>query len=188
MQELYQTGSDILQSRSWEQDQAPWEVTDDPLLETVYEGNAPIILEDHQESSVSSSYNVPLSNDYISSQRPATKWKPYLITNVWFVLYHLNYPLGNAVQLPDYILKSKSIVALDKNVHNQKHYKDHLCAFRCLAVHRGHLRDRLETHTRALFDRWVQFANEKHLDVGRNPMQYQGLPLHQISRDVFPSM
>jgi hypothetical protein len=63
MQELYQTGSGILQSRPWEQDQAPFEV-----LKTVYEGNAPIILENHQESSLSSSYNIPLTNDFTVPQ------------------------------------------------------------------------------------------------------------------------
>ena len=58
----------ILQSRQWEQDQAPWEVADEPLLKTVYEGNAPIILENHQERSISSSYNVPLTNDFTVPQ------------------------------------------------------------------------------------------------------------------------
>ena len=258
MQEHYQSGGGALQAIPWEDDQAPWEVADDLPLKTVYEANAPIILENQQESSVSSTYNVPLTNDftvpemmehaeriydrqghafrlnlefgpiirhtetgeyryfrpfaneslfecpvyisrrkdlnrlrlclhrfnvsdYILRQRPDTKWKPYLITNVRFVLYHLNYPLGNAIQLPEYIFQSKSIVALDKNFHNQRHSKDHLCAFRCLAVHREHLRDRLETQTRVLYDRWIQFANDKHLDVGSDPMQYQGLPLHQIA-------
>jgi hypothetical protein len=69
------------------------------------------------------------------------------VTNVRFVLYHLNYPLRNAsIQLSDYIASSKSIVALDKSLT----YRDHLCAFRCLAVHQGNLRDRLETHIKAL--------------------------------------
>ena len=36
----------------------------DDRLKNVYEANAPIILENHQESSVSSSYNVPLTNDF----------------------------------------------------------------------------------------------------------------------------
>ncbi|CAC5360232.1 KRAB [Mytilus coruscus] len=117
--------------------------------------------------------------DYILRQGPDTKWKPYLVTNVRFVTYYLNYPLGNAVQLPDYILQSKSIVALEKNIHNQKHYKDNICAFRCLAVDQGHWKERLETHTKALFIRWIQFAGERQLDV--NPSNFPGLPLHQIA-------
>jgi hypothetical protein len=39
-------------------------VEGDDRLKNVYEANAPIILENHQESSVSSSYNVPLTNDF----------------------------------------------------------------------------------------------------------------------------
>jgi len=58
MQDHYQRGADALQSRPWAEGQVPWEVADDPPLKTVYKANAPIILENHQESSVSSSYNV----------------------------------------------------------------------------------------------------------------------------------
>lgn len=101
--------------------------------------------------------------DYILRQRPDTKWKPYLVTNVRFVMYHLNYPLGNAVHLPE----------------QKQFYKDQLCAFRCLAVHQGHLKDQLESHTKALFDRWVQFASEVQLDV--DSTKYQGLPIHQMA-------
>jgi hypothetical protein len=64
MQEHYQSGGGSLQAISWEDDQAPWEVEGDDRLKNVYEANAPIILENHQESSVSSSYNVPLTNDF----------------------------------------------------------------------------------------------------------------------------
>ncbi|XP_071137847.1 uncharacterized protein [Mytilus edulis] len=115
--------------------------------------------------------------DYILRQRPDTKWKPYLVTNVRFVFYYLNYPLGNAVKLPDYILQSKSIVGLDKTRNGKHVYKDHLCAFRCLAVHHGHRTDQLETHTRALFQRWIQYAEDKQLDS----TNFQGLPLHQMA-------
>jgi hypothetical protein len=48
----------------WEDDQAPWEVEGEDRLKNVYNANAPIILENHQESSVSSTYNVPLTNDF----------------------------------------------------------------------------------------------------------------------------
>ena len=257
MREHYQTGSGALQARPWEQGQAPWEVDDDGRLKECYEANAPLILDNHQESSVSSTYNVPLTNDftepqlmehaeqiydrqghafrlnlefglilrhtdtgeyryfrafhneslferpvyisrrkdlnrlrlrlqrfnvtdYILRQRPDTKWKPYLVTNVRFVLYHLNYPLGHAgIELPEYIRNSKSIVGLDKSMKSVV-YKDHLCAFRCLAVHQGHFKDKLETHTTALYDRWVQFTKDKHMDVYDKSV-FPGLPLHQMA-------
>ena len=169
MQEHYQSGGGALQARPWEDGQAPWEVEGNDRFKHVYEANAPIILENHQESSVSSTYNVPVANafnvpemmeqaeriydrqgnafglnlkfelilrhtetgeyryfrpfangslfdrpvyisrrkdlnrlrlrlqrfdvsDFISRQRPDTKWKPVHIANIRFVLYHLNYP------------------------------------------------------------------------------------------------
>jgi hypothetical protein len=195
MQQHFQTGVKALQERLWEISQAPWETEeDDSRLNQVYEANEPLILDNHQESSVISSYNVPLNNDftspqmmdhtqriydrqdnafrlnlkyglilrhtetgeyryfrpyaneslfqrpvyvsrrrdlnrlklrlqrfnvtdYILRQRPDTKWKPYLVTNVRFVLYHFNYPLGHVgFQLPDYIKQSRSIVALEKRL------------------------------------------------------------------------
>ena len=78
--------------------------------------------------------------DYILQQRPNTKWKPLLVTNVHFSLFHLNYALGAPQELPDYIKTSKSIVSLDKK-SNGKPYKDNFCGFRCLATHL-HGRDR----------------------------------------------
>lgn len=63
MQEHNQTGSVVLQSRPWNRGEAPWELDLDERLKTVYEANAPIILENNQESSTTSSYNVPLTND-----------------------------------------------------------------------------------------------------------------------------
>ena len=119
--------------------------------------------------------------DYILIQRPDTKWKPYLVTNVRFVLYHLNYPLGHVgFQFPDYIKQSRSIVALEKR-RDGTTYRDHLCAFRCLAIHRGYLNDHLETYTKTLFQRWIQFNKELHREVTEDAEQYQGLPLDQIA-------
>ena len=68
-------------------------------------------------------------------QRPDTKWKSVLVTNVRFTLYQLNYPSETVtVHLPDYVKKSKTISSLNKNSKG-KFYKDHLCAFRCIATH-----------------------------------------------------
>lgn len=177
MQEHFQTGGGTLQARPWTNGEAPWERDNDDRLKQTYEANTPIILDNHQESSVSSSYNFPITNgftisqlmrqaeevhdkqqnafrlnlefglilrntetgeyryfhpysneslfqrpiyvsrrqnlnrlrlrlerfnvtDFVLRQRNDTKWKPYLITNVRFVLYNLNYPLGHTnVQL-----------------------------------------------------------------------------------------
>lgn len=258
MQHHYQTGGNALQERPWGIDQAPWETEGDPNLQSTYEANQGLILASSEESSVVSSYNVPLNNDftipqlmnhaqriydkqnnafrltfefglilrhtetgeyryfrphandsliqrpiyvsrrgdlnrlklrlqrfdvtdYILRQRPNTRWTPYLVTNVRIVLYHLNYTLGHTgFELPEYIKQSKSIVALEKSKDGRP-YRDHLCAFRCLAVHRGNLTDRLEIHTKTMFQRWVHINRETHREVTEDPKRYQGLPLDQLA-------
>ena len=69
--------------------------------------------------------------------RPDTKWIPVLVTNVHFVIYSTYYPSGQG-KLPDFLLKKDSLYPLVKNRQNGKLYKDNLCAFRCLALHRGY--------------------------------------------------
>lgn len=56
--------------------------------------------------------------DFIMRQGPNTKWKPYLVTNVRFVLYYLNYPLGNSQTTVHHL----NLVSLNRNFHNQKDY------------------------------------------------------------------
>lgn len=97
--------------------------------------------------------------NYILRQRPDTKWKPYLITNVRIVICHLKFVLGNAeVMLPPHISQSKSIIKLTKNRKGQI-YTDNLCAFRCLAVHQGYYPSGLESRTHVLFQQWVSFQD-----------------------------
>lgn len=93
-----------------------------------------------------------------------------------FCLYHLDYTLGRGVKLPDHITNSRSIVSLDKD-SRKRLYRDHLCAFRCLAVHLG--QDRLETHTKTLFPRWIDYQSAK--DIDPDPKSFRGVQLTDIS-------
>lgn len=83
------------------------------------------------------------------------------------------------MQLSSYIRDSKSIIALNQFGTYGIPINDHLCAFRCLAVHHGHLTGRLETQTNTLYEQWVRFSADKHLQVPTDPKQYNGLPLNQ---------
>jgi hypothetical protein len=121
-------------------------------------------------------------NDFILRQRPDTKWKPFLITNVRLNIFHLSYTLGSVgIQLPDYLKVSGSIVCLDIDLNNKKAYKDHLCAFRCLAYHRSQRRQ-LETTTKVLFKQWLDFTKEHYprIQPDEDPMAYDGLSLDQL--------
>ena len=62
--------------------------------------------------------------------RPDTKWKIVNIPNITFYINHLkDAPLGAPISLPDYIMNNHGL----RNVSAG----DHLCFFRCLAVHQG---------------------------------------------------
>ena len=61
---------------------------------------------------------------------PDTKWKVVDIPNIIFYVNHVkDAPLGAPIFLPEYI----------KNNHGLRNVSadDHLCFFRCLAVHQG---------------------------------------------------
>lgn len=95
--------------------------------------------------------------DYILRQRPNSKWKPFLITNVRIVTYHLNFVLGNGrVTVPEHIIQSKSVISMTTNSKGYA-YKDNLCAFRCLAYHQIKDWSLLEGQTQELFQKWVSF-------------------------------
>ena len=101
--------------------------------------------------------NMDIQN-YLRNQRPNSSLLPYVITNIVFYVTDTHYPLGcSDVQLPDYIVKSKSIISLSKN-KNAKTYTDNLCMFRCLQYHR-------EKNVRAssvqnLFKNWCEFRGK----------------------------
>ncbi|MEW8119475.1 MAG: hypothetical protein AB2792_20110, partial [Candidatus Thiodiazotropha sp.] len=205
-------------------------------LREVYDANAPLILENHNQGPLRSVYNFPLTNDvnlnqlmgfaediyrqqdrafrlnavfgmilqnretgryryfipynnngiferplYISRRvdlqrfrrelerkdimtellrnRPDTKWIPVLVTNVHFVIYSTYYPLGQG-KLPDFLLKKDSLYPLVKNRQNGKLYKDNLCAFRCLALHRGYEIRCIDGPAKQFFRQWTDDPEE----------------------------
>ena len=62
--------------------------------------------------------------------RPDTKWKVIDIPNITFYVNHVkDAPLGAPIYLPDYIKNNRGLQNVSAG--------DHLCFFRCLAVHQG---------------------------------------------------
>ena len=58
--------------------------------------------------------------------------------------------------LPMYIKKNKAVIGLEKEGNNNKRYSDNLCLFRCLALHRGCDRRRLEPAVKTLYETYAQ--------------------------------
>ncbi|MES9993656.1 MAG: C2H2-type zinc finger protein, partial [Candidatus Thiodiazotropha sp.] len=95
--------------------------------------------------------------------RPDTKWIPVLVTNVRFPVWSTHYPIGQG-RLPDYLLKKDSLYPLVKNRQTGKLYDDNLCAFRCLALHRGHDIKSVERPAHTLYRQWM--ANKEEAEFG----------------------
>ncbi len=73
----------------------------------------------------------------MSKDRPNTKWRLVLLTNIRFSLFNTDFTLGShKIYLPEHIKNSHSIVPLDKDPVTKHAYTDNLCAFRCLCLHK----------------------------------------------------
>jgi hypothetical protein len=48
-------------------------------------------------------------------------------------------------------------------------------------VHRGHFHDRLETHTKTLFSRWIGYLSVKNRDIDPDPKGFRGVQLTDIT-------
>ncbi|MEW8548702.1 MAG: hypothetical protein AB2693_34810, partial [Candidatus Thiodiazotropha sp.] len=92
----------------------------------------------------------------ILRNRPDTQWIPVLVTNVHFLVTETYYPIGQGHHLPDYLMKKDSVFPLVKNQQTRKYYKDNLCAFRCLALHRGCDIMSLEGPAKQLYQQWSE--------------------------------
>ncbi len=104
--------------------------------------------------------------DHILTQRPDTKWKPVLVTNVVFNVYSTNYPIGTgSIELPAYIRKHKGLHALYKDRNDGNLYADCLCSFRCIALYRGENIKSLEATTNQLFSQWVEYLKSRDISV-----------------------
>ena len=93
------------------------------------------------------------------NQRPDSAWVCELVTNVtFFVNRIIDHPIGcvGMTDLPMYIKRNKAVIALEKEPVHAKRYNDNLCLFRCLALHRGCERRRLEPAVETLYATYAQ--------------------------------
>ena len=86
------------------------------------------------------------------AQRPNSDWVCEHVTNATFFLNKIvQHPIGCVgIALPDYVKNNKAVVGLERNKQNSI-YKDNLCLFRCLALHKGCDVHRLEATVATLY-------------------------------------
>ena len=77
------------------------------------------------------------------------------ITNATFyVTKLLDHPIGRSVRLPKYVLENRAIVSLECSEKTGLPYKDKLCFFRCLALHRGCHPHNLERDAKHFYEQY----------------------------------
>ena len=119
----------------------------------------PVLVKDRQGlQSFTNTFNLQDPLEYARLQRPNSKWVVDLITNVTFFVYKLpDHIIGTpTTNLPEFVKENQAIVCLEKNPNSRKPYRDNLCFFRCLALHKGHHRNALETTAISLFGQYTK--------------------------------
>ena len=110
--------------------------------------------------------------EWARQQRDNTKWIVICVSNMTVYVNKLpDHPIGcTDVHLPDYIRWNKAIIGMEQNMHGNVVYKDNLCFFRALAVHKGAPQlpsGHFEEIVRSLFSELV----------GGDPLQFEGVDL-----------
>ena len=78
-----------------------------------------------------------------------------MVTNVtWFVSKIRDHPIGRGKYLPGYIVDNMGIEPLESDANTGKPYEDHLCLFRCLALHNGCHKKNLERDTKYYYQQY----------------------------------
>ena len=113
--------------------------------------------------------------EYARRQRPNTKWKPVMLTNIVYHVYKTSYPLGQTNGLPKFIKKSKSIISFERNKKTGKIFSDNLCFFRCMAYHvtKKIVCERSKTK---MYKQWVKYARDN------------GMRSHVVTLDRMPDL
>ena len=95
--------------------------------------------------------------EYVRQQKPNSKWRIALLTNVAFHVYPLvdrSVGRGEKGKLPKWLIENRGLDALDKDNRTGKLYTDNLCYFRCLARYQGWGLKNLEGKTKELASRY----------------------------------
>ena len=92
--------------------------------------------------------------EYVRQQKPNSKWRIPLLTNVAFHVYPMeDRPIGRskiAGQFTKWLVENPGLNALEKDQRTGKLWADHLCYFQCLVRYQGCGLKNLERKTREL--------------------------------------
>ena len=103
--------------------------------------------------------------------RPSTAWTLAFITNVQYVVFSTNFPLGNAIDLPKFLKRNKHLKTLFIDRKTGLPHTDNMCFFRCLKFHKKNVKKTLKSY----FTEWCRYKNEK-LQI-QNDNVFKGIKL-----------
>ena len=104
--------------------------------------------------------------------RPSTNWILVVITNVQYTIFLMDFPLGQAKEVPIYLKTNKQLEILFINKRTNKPYERNLCFFRCLKMHFKNVSSVLY-----YLNRWRRF---KCLPIfANNTISFDGVTLDQ---------
>ena len=107
------------------------------------------------------------------SVRPSTNWTLAFITNVQYVVYKSNFPLGAADQLPDHIRPNRNIRTMFIDSKTGEPYSDNLCFFRCLKSHLNN-----STNVLDYYKKWINFCNSQK--PGKITKNFKGVSIQDM--------
>ncbi len=109
--------------------------------------------------------------NYILLQRDSTKWVPFLLTNIKYVVTNTGFALGGVIDLPVHIINDRHIISLNKTYKGHRYHTDSLCLFRCLTYH--HHGSDCYTTTFVFEKRVLRYFNQYVLFCEKNGMEIE---------------
>ena len=120
--------------------------------------------------------------EHLHNSKNSSQWKVQMVTNINYNVTPTNFPLGSSpVDLPNFIVKKKSIVPLHRNCNNES-YTDNLCMFRALYYHRH---GRIDSE--GVLDFYHLWCTSNATKRHKHPSLFKGVAISDFPRfeDVF---
>ena len=109
--------------------------------------------------------------------RPSTLWTLAFITNIQYVVFKTQFPLGQVDNLPNFLRQNPYLISFYINRVTKKPYEDKLCFFRCL---HEHMKDTDKSLIQYL-NQWRRFNN--YSEITSNKMKnFGGVSIQDMNK------
>ena len=110
--------------------------------------------------------------------RPSTAWTLAFITNIQYVVFKTEFPLGQTDNFPSYLKRNPYIISFYINRVTRKPYQDNLCFFRCLHYH---FKDKQSDTLLQYLNQWNRYNNCS--EISRNSIaNFKGVTIEDMNK------